>query len=346
MADVLSQSQIDALLNSLGGGGEPEKVEKKQDDKKYRKYDFYSPKKFTKDKLRILSDVFDKYSRITATQIGSLLRMGCEVEVVAIEEQRYYEFSNALGDDDVLTVVNVELPDQAKNKPVLMHISPVLMTNFIDRMLGAESLTGDVDPGYVYTDIEMALYKSVVKYFIDGLRETWGSYITLGFSFGQLELSPGMFQAIGMDETIVITTMNVQMGEIQGVLSVCFPGNLLSDIFIILDRRINREKEEGMNYIDSSEDIMYYIRNSVLDISAQLGDVKLSLSDIYNLHAGDIISLNKQKDSEIALNVKNKQWFTGRLGQHNKNISVLITNIHTSEKEEAEKEVVMEESIT
>lgn len=328
MADILSQGQIDALLSSLSGNSSSEKEPSKKVGRDYRKYDFNSPKKFTKDKLRILSDVFDKYSRITSTQIGSLLRIGCETEVIAIEEQRYYEFSNALGDDDVLTVINVELPDQVKNKPVLMHISPVLMVNFIDRMLGGEGVTSDVDAGYVYTEIEEVLYQSIIKYFIDGLRDTWGSYLTLNFTFGQLEVSPGMFQAIGMDETIVITTLNVKSEDVQGVLSVCFPGNLLSDIFMILDRRINREKEEGMNYIDSSEDIMHYIRESELDVRAQMGEIKLSMVDLYNLHVGDVINLNKQKDSDVAIQIEGKPWFTGKLGQHNKNMSVLITDVN------------------
>lgn len=328
MADILSQGQIDALLSSLSNNGSADKEPAKKAGQNFRKYDFYSPKKFTKDKLRILSDVFDKYSRITATQIGSLLRIGCETEVIAIEEQRYHEFSNALGDDDVLTVINVELPDQAKNKPVLMHISPILMVNFIDRMLGGEGITSDVDAGYVYTEIEEVLYQSIIKYFINGLRETWASYLTLNFNFGQLEVSPGMFQAIGMDETIVITTMKVKSEDVQGVLSVCFPGNLLSDIFMILDKRINREKEEGMNYIDSSEDIMHYIRGSELDVRAQLGEIKLSMVDLYNLHVGDVINLNQPKDSDVAIQIEGKPWFSGKLGQHNKNMSVLITDVN------------------
>ena len=73
MADVLSQSQIDELLKSMQGGGGSAKAEekpapteqtKKQESPvavaeksqkqqkpeiKYNKYDFYSPRKFTKD---------------------------------------------------------------------------------------------------------------------------------------------------------------------------------------------------------------------------------------------------------------------------------------------------------
>ena len=91
MAEVLSQSQIDALLNSMqGGNSAPPKED--APEKKYRKYDFKSPRKFTKDRLKMLGGIFDNYSRIINTRINGLLHANCEVEVESVEEQRYYEF--------------------------------------------------------------------------------------------------------------------------------------------------------------------------------------------------------------------------------------------------------------
>ena len=70
MADVLSQSQIDMLLNSMrGGDAEADKKEVKE-EKKYKSYDFYSPKKFTKDKLKILKGIYDNYCRIIVSQLN------------------------------------------------------------------------------------------------------------------------------------------------------------------------------------------------------------------------------------------------------------------------------------
>lgn len=47
MADVLSQSQIDALLNSMQNTEVKEsRFQEPQPEEKYRKYDFYSPKKY------------------------------------------------------------------------------------------------------------------------------------------------------------------------------------------------------------------------------------------------------------------------------------------------------------
>ena len=74
MAEVLSQSQIDALLNAARNG-EMDLAAKAESssEKKYRKYDFYSPRKFTKDRLKMLSGIFENYTRIINSRINGLL---------------------------------------------------------------------------------------------------------------------------------------------------------------------------------------------------------------------------------------------------------------------------------
>ena len=67
MAEVLSQSQIDALL-SAARSGEMDLNRSDQDgEKKYRKYDFYSPRKFTKDRLKMISGIFENYTAPNAS---------------------------------------------------------------------------------------------------------------------------------------------------------------------------------------------------------------------------------------------------------------------------------------
>ena len=87
MADVLSQSQIDALLKSMqnpsqepaastaSSGPAEEKKKTETEQVKYSKYDFYSPRKFTKDKMKILSSVFENYARIITSQVNGVFRV-------------------------------------------------------------------------------------------------------------------------------------------------------------------------------------------------------------------------------------------------------------------------------
>ena len=92
MSEVLSQSQIDALLNSMRTGGNPDQAEEKKPEKKYRKYDFTTPRKFTKDRIKMLHGIFENYTRVISSRLNAQLRTNCEITVESIEEQKFYEF--------------------------------------------------------------------------------------------------------------------------------------------------------------------------------------------------------------------------------------------------------------
>lgn len=327
MADVLSQSQIDALLNSMQNSEEPVSVEKEpQPKQKYRKYDFYSPKKYTKDKLKLLRSIYDNYSRIATSQINGLFRVASEVEVVGVEEQRYYEFGNALNESDVITLAKVGLQEQAKNPPMLFHVSPTLMGAMIDRMLGGSGDDTKVEVSYVYTDIELALYESIIQHLVRITKDVWRTYIHMEAEFDRIEENPSMFQGISVDETVVIVMLKISMGDnIEGAMNICIPGTLLSDIFDIIEKtkHLADKDSEGAGR-NNKEEILDSIKESTMEVKAELGVARVSLDDIYNLHVGDIIDLNKPQDSEVSLQISGQPWFTGRLGVYNKNIAVKI----------------------
>ena len=334
MADVLSQSQIDALLNSMQNSGADEVAEKpKKPEKEYKKYDFFSPKKYTKDKLKMLSSIYDNYSRIFTSQINGLFRVASEVEVVGVEEQRFYEFGNALNDSDVLTVAEVELPDRSSNPPMLIHISPMLMASMIDRILGGTGTDLTIDMSYTYTDIELALYEKIIKYLVAINTDVWGTHIALNTQFEHIEENPSMFQGISVDETVVIIMLTITLGDVAGTMNICIPGTLLSNIFDIIDKTKHIAKK-GEHVKSNREEIMDSIRESTMDVMAQLGVAKLNLDDVYNLHVGDVIDLNKPQDSLVSLFIEGQPWFNGQLGVHNKNVAVKIEDRIIENKED------------
>ena len=85
MAEKLSQSQIDALLNAVRSGEKDlSESSDKSSETKYRKYDFSSPRKFTKDRIKMLNSVYENYARIVNTRLNGRLRTNCDVTVEKI----------------------------------------------------------------------------------------------------------------------------------------------------------------------------------------------------------------------------------------------------------------------
>lgn len=331
MSEVLTQSQIDALLGSmLNNEGEPstESMETPPaTEKKYKKYDFYSPKKFTRDKLKLLKGIYENYSRVVSSRVNSILRTGCQVEIVDVEEQRYYEFANSLNDNDVLTIINVATQEGPAKEPVVMKIDTLAMLCMIDHMLGSTGEDMDEIPNYTYTDIELRLYQSIVKYMVDVMADGWTNYLELQFDLDRVETNPTMMQEISRDESVAIVILEIQIGNVQGKINICLPDSALSGVFGIMDERSAKDGLTEEEREITSKIIFDNIKKTSLEIKAELGKSNLLLRDVYNLQVGDVINLNKSKDSEVYLNIAEKTWFKGYLGTNNKNMAVKISDV-------------------
>lgn len=325
MAEVLSQSQIDALLSAARSGEmDLSASTEKKAEKKYRKYDFKSPRKFTKDRLKMLSSVFENYTRVINSRINGMLHTTCEVTVESVEEQRYYEFSNALTEGDVLTIAEVELEgqDHPEEPPVLIHYTTSLMLSMMDRLMGGE---GDMDAklpdSYTFTDMELRLYESLVEDMVSVLGGSWENYIDLTCFYRRIETNPTLVQLIGLDETVVIVGINFQFSNSSGQMNICLPGTVLANIFA----RIAAANQSGRGTgEDNSEEILDILRDSELEISAELGRTELQLRDIYFLDVGDVIDLGHPTEEPVYLYVGGKPWFSGKMGIQNNNMAVKI----------------------
>lgn len=324
MAEVLSQSQIDALL-SAARNGEMDITSSdtdKSEEKKYPKYDFNSPKKFTRDRLKMISSIFESYVRILTSRLNAVLHMSCELEVDSVEEQRYYEFSNALSERDVLTLVQDDFDETADKEPILFHITTGIMLSMMDRMLGGSGdVEGEAGSDYQYTDMELRIYSDFMRTMAENLANAWKNYIDIGFAFQRIEVNPTLVQLIGLEEAVVIVGITIRTPVSSGRFTICLPGTMLSDVFGLMNRETASMRQPNPH--DSGE-IMDYLRGSDLEITAELQHITLRLEDVYHLHVGDVIALDQPKDSNVFLCIGGKRWFDGKMGVFQKNKAVQI----------------------
>lgn len=326
MAEVLSQSQIDALLAAARSGGDIAKPKDEAPEKKYRKYDFYSPRKFTKDRIKMLSGIYENYARALSTRINGLVHATCEVEVDSVEEQRYYEFSNALTEGAVVALARLAMGDEEEEAPTIIYATPTVMVSIMDRMMGGNGDVEDELPSdYVYTDLDLRLYERLMQDFVGVMGGGWENYIHLDFEFTRVEPNPTMVQLIRLEETVVLVGLNIKFANCDGRLNICLPGTMLTNIFAEINRenptlRASRE--------DHADEIYDQLRDTDLEITAELGRTSIQLRDIYNLSVGDVINLGQKKDSTVALRIGGYQWFGGLMGSYDRHLAVKIKEVY------------------
>ena len=322
-SEVLSQSQIDALLAAAQSGAmDLDAPAEESSEKKYRKYDFYSPRKFTKDRLKMLNSIFENYSRVINSRINAMLHSTCEIAVESVEEQRYNEFSNALRDSDVLALVKIDQEALQEETPILVHMDTTVLLTMMDRLMGGEGEPDDsLESEYNLTDVELKMYADLMSDLMEVLGQSWENYMSIDFEYVRTEVNPTMVQLIGFDETVVIVGIQINFpNNSSGRMSICLPGVMLANIFAEIGKN-NTRRTSGE---DKSEEIFDSLRDTDLEIIAELGRTHLLLSDIYHLNVGDVVNIKQPKDTPIFLNIGGRRWFDGRMGVYNKQKAVKI----------------------
>lgn len=324
MPEALSQSQIDDLLNKmLAGNVDVAEIEKP--GTKIKEYDFSSPKKFTKDQLKSLNNLYENYARILSSYFTSILRSVCEVETLQIEEQRYCEFNNALPDNTLVGMIAFH-PDKQDESTVMLQLSTSFGFLLIDRLMGGSgSLFAPERP---YTEVELSLLNLVLSNITKYMKEAWVNFLNLDTSLRSMETNGRMLQAYSPQDIVVIVSMEVKTDGFTGLMNVCMPAenleNVINSFRVKFARSIKQQDPEKER--QKRDLVLSYLKQTDLKVEAVLDNCKMSLSDIAQLQKGDVIALNKKINSDILIKVENNSWYTARLGELGKNKAIKLVD--------------------
>lgn len=330
MAETLTQEQIDALLHSAMTG---EVVQAKEESAQLVKdYDFRSPKKFTKERIKVLDSIFDNYARLLSSYLTGLLRLYCKVTLASIEEQRYFEFNNGLPDYVMMGTVELGIHDEdIESTPTIVQLSNSLTYILIDRLLGGRGEYKDADRDF--TEIEVSIIERIIGNIAGLLREPWEQYVEVSPKLTNVETNSRVFSAVDYDDTMIIVCLEVAVNETKTLVNVLMPVLNLDAVmqkYVTKTARsarrfdVNREQERR-------ETIMRALNESPLTIKAVLGEVSLDIADILSLQVDDIIPLDKNINSNVVVKVGDSPWFDGKLGVYNQSKAVKIENVYRIE---------------
>ena len=167
MGDVLSQAEIDNLLQALSSG-EIDADEIKEDaGKNVKEYDFKRPAKFSKEHLRTLEIIFEHYGRLLSTNYPVYLRKNVQVSVVNSEALTFSEFTNSLSNPVILGIVNF-LP---LNGNIMVELSATIGFAMIDRLLGGQG--EPLEKNREFSEIELSLVEKMMTISVGLMREPW-----------------------------------------------------------------------------------------------------------------------------------------------------------------------------
>jgi flagellar motor switch protein FliM len=326
MADVMSQEEIDRLLNQINSGEFDIEEMKNQPEKQVKNYDFARPAKFSKEHLRTLEIIFEHYSRLLSTELPAYLRKQCSVEVKNSEVVIYSEFSNALSNPVLLGVVNF---DPLKGNAI-MEIGSNLGFAIIDRLLGGSGVA--LDKNRDFSEIELTILERIFNICVNLLHDPWKSVVEIEPRLERIETNSQFAQIISPSETIAIITMTVSIGDVDGLMNVCLPYTCLESVMDKLNTKYWFSKSQDFGSGTYEDDMEALISKALVPVKAILGTSQISIEEFANIQPGDIIRLNRAVEDELDIYVGDIHKFTALPGSFDGKYAVRITDIIREEE--------------
>jgi len=326
VGEVLSQNEIDSLLQALSSGELDMDEVKDSSDKQVKNYDFNRPAKFSKEHLRTLEIIFEHYGRLLSTNLPVYLRKNIQVTVASSETVTFSEFSNSLANPVILGIVNF----QPLSGNIIIELGSSLGYAMIDRMLGGQGqpLAKSRD----FSQIEMTIVEKIMVVCVQLLREPWKNVLDINPYLDRIETNTQFAQIISPTDMIAMVTLNLKIGDVEGFMNICLPYFTLESIMDRLNTKFwyaNMQEKADENFEDHIETL---IRRVDIPIKAILGKSNVAVNEFLNLQVGDVIRLDSRVDSELSVYVGNIKKFTALPGSQEDHYAVRVTSVLREEE--------------
>ena len=215
--EVMSQNEIDSLLQAISSGDDKIASIQETEEKPLKKYDFRRPDKFSKDQMRAIQMIHESFSRSLTTTLSTMVRSMVSVEVVAVDQLAYDEFIHSLVQPTVIGIL--EMYPLSGN--AIFELNSHLTFTIIDRLLGGKG--EPIRKPRDLTDIERTVVERVMMKMLEHLEESWSTVVDIRFRFETMESNPFFVQVCPASDMVLLVTMKIQVGEIQGIMNFCIP---------------------------------------------------------------------------------------------------------------------------
>ena len=325
MADeVLSQSEIDKLLSALSDGTvSAEEVKAEDDQKKVKVYDFKRPDKFSKDQIRTLYMLHESFARMLNTYLSTHLRTMVSVEVASVEQLTYQEFVQSLANPSVISILAV--PPLKGN--IIMEVNTEIAFAFIDRVFGGEGKGGIKTR--VLTEIEETVMRRFVDTAMEEFKEAWHNVIEFEPKFEASESNPQFTQIVPPSDMVVIVTIQMKIGDVDGMMNICIPYLVLEPIMSKLTTTFWVAAAAAKDDANPEQVALLQkkIERTKVPLVVELGRLDISIQEFLTLGFDDVLELDTKVKDELPLLVGRRPKFKCRPGTAGKQLAVQVTRI-------------------
>ena len=322
MADILSQDEVDLLLNAVSDTTAPDlpRETAAESDMRLTAYDFRRPERVSKEQLKGLQSLFEAFAREVSILFPPYLRTVVRVDLTSIDQLTYDEFILSVARPTCLSVVDMSPLEGT----AVLEMSPSMVFPIVDRVLGGRGMT--LSEPRELTEIENRIIGRITMMILDSLRRSWEQLIEFELQVIQQESDPLIVQIVAGSEMVVLVGYEVHIGDTVGTMNFCIPLLVLNPILDQISQQAHFARRMSSEMAAEARHAIHRrLMRALIPVEAVLGHADLTLGDLAKLRPGDIIQLDSSPYEDLSLTIGGIERFRAKPGKRREQSAVQLT---------------------
>jgi flagellar motor switch protein FliM len=279
---ILNQDEIDALINGMDAGAVKTEPEAAPPPGAVMSFDFMNQLRIVRGRMPTLEMINERFARMFRVNLYSLLRRSPEVAVNPVEMKKWSEYVQTL---HVPTSLNMVRIHPLRGIGIVL-LEPRLVFAIVDNFFGGNGRHAKIE-GRDFTATEQRIIHMVLKTAFADLKEAWSPVAPIDVEYLQSELNPAFANIVSPSEIVVVTSFHVELEGGGGDVHVTMPYSMIEPLREALDSGMTSDRiEHDERWAHSLKD---EIDDAEVELSMLLGHSRVTLGDLLNLKAGDIV---------------------------------------------------------
>ena len=324
MSQVLSQSEVDALLAAVSEGELTDKGDGQStvgpDDKVVVVYDLTSQDRIIRGRLPQLDVIYEKFMRAFRVSLSSALRKIASLNHASTDFLKFGEFINTLPMPTCMSVLRFN----NLRGSALFVIESKLAYALVDNFFGGADRPYTKIEGKDFTPIELSIVRKVVDLAIDDLESAWSSVERIDCSFVRTEINPQFVGIVPPTDIVIASTFDVELENANGTITLVIPYSTIEPIKQKLSTGFQVESDQTDKKM-WAKTFTEQMMGTKIEVKVNLGESAITLNELMHLKVGDVIPLNQDATGELDVQVENIKKYKAYYGIHHGTVAVQIT---------------------
>ncbi len=291
MSEILSQDEIDALLEGVDSGDIS--TEAPPAPGEVRTLDLASQDRIVRGRLPTLEMINERFARHFRISLFNMLRRSPELSVVGVESIKFSEYMHKLYVPTNLNLVRV----RPLRGTALLVFEPRLVFTVVDNFFGGDGRFRAKIEGREFTPTEMRVIHLLLQAAFADLKEAWAPVKQLDFEYLQSEVNPHLANIVSPTEAVVVSRFKVELDGGGGDIHVTLPYSMIEPVRDQLNAGMQSDRgEHDERWVRSMK---RQLETAEVSIAGVLSRPRVSLRELLALQPGDVIPIGVPRLTEL-----------------------------------------------